>query len=248
MVLLPVHFAIKAQATAKESVDKADVQITAAIAASQAVEILGFEALKASDTSVLKNSAHLVAMGDTTTPFVNEELNRKEVWQVEFQDVALELKEPAGLDPEFRTRDFQMYMDAYTGIVLKVTSRAGNYDSTVIRKPSVQQAQESVESTSERFLGLPQQQPAVSFRDALKLVKGCPFRAMEIDAVYVIASHPWKAPEGRPVWSIHLYGVDLLFPSPRKDDEPIYQLNHMRTVVDAMTGELLYGTNSPQAK
>ncbi len=236
------------QAVVQDSTGKTVAELTSESAAKDARLILGFGASKDIDSLVARDVSHITKMFDTTTPFVNAELNAREAWCTQFDNIELDFEAPIGLEPELRKRDFQVYVDASSDIVLKVTSRSSQYDSSVIRKPSVREAEEAIARTAERFIGLPKQQPVVSFRDALELVKGCPFRAMEIDAVYVIVSHPWKAPEGRPVWSIHLYGVDLMFPTPRMEGEQLYHLNHMRTVVDAMTGEVLYRTNSPQPK
>lgn len=116
---------------------------------------------------------------------------------------------------------------------------------------------------NETYHGFPANPPQVSFLDALSAVAtkggvGNPFLAKEIYAVYVMESRRPGTRWGwnpRPVWAITLRGLPYIplkgrGPSPRDvpDEElvPMWQSNHMRNVVDAITGNVLFATTIPQ--
>jgi hypothetical protein len=115
--------------------------------------------------------------------------------------------------------------------------------------PSGASAQEQLQAEKEIYHQFPLEDPKVSFLDALDIVLtegiGSPFVAKAIHGVYVMHSRMDSRP--RPVWAITLRGIP---PLPARgeyaDTIPVWKRNHIRNVVDAMTGENLFATNSPQ--
>jgi hypothetical protein len=74
---------------------------------------------------------------------------------------------------------------------------------------------------------------------------GSPFLAKEIHGVYVMHSRMGSTP--RPVWAITLRGLPPMAARGSYGDTiPVWQRNHMRNVLDARSGEVLFATNSPQ--
>ena len=102
----------------------------------------------------------------------------------------------------------------------------------------------------EIYHGFPAEPPKISFLDALDAIGGHPLLAKEIYALYVMESEMKSQP--RPVWAITLRGIPPLHfitvpPGVSQDKlPPIWQRNHFRYVVNAVTGKVLFATNSPQ--
>jgi len=98
----------------------------------------------------------------------------------------------------------------------------------------------------EEYLGFPDDLPAVDFGTAIKACQYSPFVAKRVVGQYVILSKDER--EHRPVWVITLWGIPPLKPIGGDADWiPIYQLNHIRQVVDAVTGNLLFTSTHPNA-
>lgn len=130
------------------------------------------------------------------------------------------------------SRDFEVYVDSANDVVYRIVSRSVFYDSAVIRKPSPFTVQSRVIFQS--------QLPAVPLLSALDRAASNPFEAMEIDAALVMGRY--GSDSLKPVWEIHMYGVE--HPGSRRGkDRPIYQRNHCMSVIDAVSGEFLLGTN-----
>ena len=102
---------------------------------------------------------------------------------------------------------------------------------------------------------MPDEPPQITFLQAIDRVlaggMGSPFLAKEIDGYYV--RHARGDQEPRPVWIVELRGLPpypLKGGGPGFDSEevsPRYR-NHMRNVVDARTGQVLFANNLPQAR
>ena len=134
-------------------------------------------------------------------------------------------------------------VDSASGTLFKVSLKVINDDGLAIRKPSAGSAERQLASSREEIMGFPDVYPTISFLEALKKCHGDYLSAREIEAEYIQHSHLQRPM--RNVWNIHLYGLP---PRPVRpgSDIPVEQRNHMRTVIDANTGEVLFATNHPQ--
>jgi len=180
-------------------------------------------------------------MVDSTTPFLAYRINGRRVWRIEFNDVILRLEKATPEELEKHPRDFVVYIDPEPGHLLKVVSQMEGYDEEDWHKPAAELAEKQL-GRHEQYPGFPDKEPHVAFVDALGAIRTNPICAQEIVALYVMHSHLDKAP--RPVWDIHLYGIRTAL-SIKAPDLPSYQRDHWRVLVDAVTGDFIFGGNSP---
>jgi hypothetical protein len=136
-----------------------------------------------------------------------------------------------------------------TQIVYKLVSPWAPGAPPIAPFPSAQEEERQLRNLGERFVSLPDVEPAVDFYNALKQVEltgmASPKDAKQVIA-YLVTHHTRKyAP--RPVWIIQTRGIS--FPMEGyagMADVPIDARNHMRHVIDAMTGAWLYSDTAPQ--
>ena len=104
----------------------------------------------------------------------------------------------------------------------------------------------------ERINGFPTRAPKVTLAKALNTALGNAANAKELTAYYVL--HTWAgAYKDRPVWIIQLRGIPVIPPlgipfGAPEDAVPRKFLDHTRTIVDAMTGELIIADHIPQPR
>ena len=210
-------------------------------AAAIAVSGIGFERLKLARPGTLSVSG-VEALVDTTTPFVHGELNAKRVWRVNiggllFQD-SLTMLHDLTAEPH----DFTVFVDSTSGIVLRVETRASNFDASEIRRASASLAEGQLTQVAERYVGLPTIAPAISLKEALSRSSIPPELAMEVVADYLVVEYSVGHHKGpRHAWVVNMNG-GFSFPA---DCFPEIACNHYRIVVDAQSGEVLCSTNWP---
>ena len=108
-------------------------------------------------------------------------------------------------------------------------------------------AEEQMQEGGEGYVALPQKAPSISLLDALDATLGLesPFIAREINAVCVMRDYKKCKPmafwavtlNDKPPFSIH---------DPRLIPES--QRNHVRVLVDATSGKILFSTTCPQTE
>lgn len=203
------------------------------------------------DTKLSKKES----IDEDETPFLHSKIKgRKNIWSIQIKDVKLKLKSAKKGYEDKYTRNFTVLIDPNGGNLLKITSICDVNDPDIRPDPNAVIAEKQLISSGERYLGFPEVQTNITFYDALDAVLsngvGSPFLAKEIDGLYVMDSN--MGHEARPVWIITLRGIPAIEPIgpaggiPEEHMPPVWQLNHMRNVVDAMTGEVLFANNLPQ--
>jgi len=196
-----------------------------------------------------KISARFTTVTEDYTPFLSKQLIGSQAWQVEFENVSLRLESAIpGYQDQFQ-RKFIVLIDRNTGQLLSITSKFEGKDPDMRPIASGESAEEQLRAEEETYHGLPDEEPKIGFLDALDIVLsdgiGSPFLAKEIYASYVM--HSRMDSEPRPVWIVTLRGLPPMpARGPYGDSIPVWQRNHMRNIIDAMTGESLFATNSPQ--
>jgi hypothetical protein len=216
---------------------------TEAEAIALAIRLTGLDAVSK------KASAEKIIIVDDKTPFLWRQLLNRRAWTVKFEPGALHLKSSIPGFQDRYPRKFSVLLDERTGQLLKVEARFEGDDPDMRPAPSGDAAEAQLRAEKEIFTGLPVVEPKLTLLDALDVVLksgiGSPFLAKEIEAVYVMHSRMGSSP--RPVWSITLRGLP---PMPARgqhaDTIPSWQRNHMRNVIDAVSGEFVFATNSPQ--
>lgn len=184
----------------------------------------------------------------SNTPFLWRALIGREVWHVDFDKVSLRLKTAAPGFKDPYERHFTVVLDADTAQCLNISSSAGVPDPDMLPEPPADAAEAQLRGEQEIYHSIPAEEPKITFLEALEniLAKGIgsPFLAKEIDGLYVMESK--LGSELRPAWIITMRGLP-----PRPVHRagvyvPEWQRNHMRDVVDARSGTVLFATNSPQ--
>jgi hypothetical protein len=182
-------------------------------------------------------------------PFLSNQVLGKPAWFVTFFEATLRLPNSSRGARDEYPREFVVVLLEQGGKLVSISSiYQGEHPD--LRPPApADSAQEQLEDEEEIYTGFPAQDPKVRFLEALGVVmakgSGNPYAAKTIEAVYVTETLMGAPP--RAVWAITLRGLPPFRAHGRgADSVPVWQRNHMRNVLDAMTGEFLFATNSPQ--
>jgi hypothetical protein len=213
---------------------------TEADVAAYADSITGFK-----DINGITKSFKRVTITDDNTPFLQKQINGRNVWVAEYKDFKLELKSDPSEDKY--KRNFKVYIDPNDGKILKITSKYDGFDPNLFPEPNVASAERQLQY--ENYIGFPNEPSKISFIDAIAaVIIGNPFEAKEIDALYTWYSTVGKEP--RRVWVITLRGLpptDVHNPTSFKNfvQPPVWQRNHTRNIIDADTGNCSYSLITP---
>jgi hypothetical protein len=192
-----------------------------------------------------------VARAGEGTPFVGQQMAALgAAWELTWPNVRLSLPSARGAADQY-ARTVTVHLAQASGQFLGGTLRAaGELPPGVRPTPGGAAAQDQLRRAGESYAGLPTAAPRVSLLRALDAVfmqgVGPPLYSREIQALYVTLARQGRAPA--PVWVITLNGFP---PMPESGPHgagptPAWQRNHMRNVVDANTGRLLFATTVPQ--
>lgn len=175
-----------------------------------------------------------------------------EIWEAHYDAMNLRLPSAVeGYSDSYR-REFTVRTSGEH--ILEVHASAQESDADLLPRLSAQDTAEQLRENDERYAGLPEEAPQLTFLQAVDRVLaegiGSPFQAKEIDGYYV--QHARGGEEPHPVWIIELRGLPpySVKGPPGFDSEavPRWQRNHMRNVVDARTGRVLFANNLPQPR
>jgi hypothetical protein len=210
-------------------------------------KLTGFETLEE-----IRKSFGRVDVNDDNTPFLHRQINgKKNVWRVEIKNFRLKLKSVWPRYKDKYLRNFEVLVDPNTGHLLRIRSKFDGYDPNMLPEPPAEVAEARIRGGGyEIYHGFPAEPPKISFLEALDAIGVHPLSAKEIYALYVMESKMKSQP--RPVWAITLRGIPPLrmvsVPPGVSQDKlpPIWQRNHFRYVVNAVTGKVLFASTSPQ--
>jgi hypothetical protein len=183
------------------------------------------------------------------TPFVGRQMAALgPAWELTWQAFRMALPSARGAADRY-ARTVVVRVAQGNGQFLGATLRAGELPAGVRPTPDGEVAQDQLRRASESYAGLPAVPPRVSLVRALDAVLeqgvGSPLQASEIQALYVM--HAQRNRPAIPAWVITLNGIPPLPHSgPEGAQVPVWQRNHLRNVVDAGTGRLLFATTVPQ--
>ena len=177
-------------------------------------------------------------------PFLNKSLENRVGIKVALTPGKLNLG-PSGVPSGDKyERRFVVLLDAAANTVLNVRSIFAG-DATEMRaEPSPSEAERQLRLDYESYISFPKEAPTVTLLHALEVVSsqgvGDPYSAKEIDAWYINFSRKNSTPT--PTWVITMRGLP---PFISKRNRPERERNHMRNMVDAITGKFLYASNGP---
>lgn len=138
-------------------------------------------------------------------------------------------------------RSFTVFLNPDSGQVMKVVSnRAEQCQARPF--PSVESEERQMRQIEQTFTGVPAARPGVPLMQAIQNAQGWG-TATQIIAYYVLEE--WSTPKraARPVWVVHARGIP---PFRRKPNIPVDAVNHMRTILNAETGEFISADTVPQ--
>ena len=192
-----------------------------------------------------------VARAGERTPFVGQQMAALgTAWELTWPNVRLSLPSARGAADQY-ARTVTVRLAQAGGQFLGATLRAaGELPPGVRPTPEGEVAQDQLRRAGESYAGVPATAPRLSLLSALDAVfvqgVGPPLHSREIQALYVMLVRQGRAPV--PVWAITLNGFPPMPDSgpPGAGPTPAWQRNHMRNVVDANTGRLLFATSVPQ--
>jgi hypothetical protein len=230
-------------------IDTSGAVRTAEEAVQRAYQYTGFEEIKSVPKTAAAEMASLTVIENDSTPFLYTQINGRQVWKVQLKDVRLVLpRKPQEYLQQCKPKTFEAWIDAETGILLRVFSRYDGYDPNLFPELAPDSATKVMNRMREIFAGFPTELPKVDFLEALDLAPGTsPCKAKEIIARYVLWSHMGKS--AVPAWFILVRGKPP-FNTLSKPGHyiPEFFRNRWCAIVDATTGRFLgAGTPIPAA-
>ena len=247
MIVAWISVAIVVCACSVHASDSVRTFVAGGTDASQAVEAavsaLGFEQTKLPQASALSVQG-VETLVDTTTPFVHEQLNGRRVWRVELASLRV-VEQGAVSDDSLSVRDFTVFVDSASGIVLRAIARGPHYNPRVISHPSATSAEKDISRSTEAYTGVPTISPMVPLNKALEWSTIPARLSMEITVDYLLVSYSVGRDKGEhAAWVVNMNG-GFTYPLDCSRGEYERACSHYRVVVDAVTGECLMSTNIP---
>lgn len=203
--------------------------------------------LGVADQMVLPSSAEIVALVEDNTPYLSNQIIARAVWHVVISNWRLELKSAPPDVKDSYARTFDIFLDPLNGHLLRIVSRWPEGVPRIAPEPGAESYTTQMrQSGQERYHALPEEDPPISFLDALDgMFQGGQIPLLEEQLVgqYVTWSTMGRPP--RPVWVITLRGTRPLWNSTHPG-AAISARNHMRYIVDPKTGKWITGSSTPQ--
>ncbi|MFZ5980202.1 MAG: hypothetical protein ACOYVF_06175 [Candidatus Zixiibacteriota bacterium] len=217
--------------------------LTSEEAVAKAIDYLGIQNLKDFNIDKALTKSECVILHDSTTPFLSETINNDTVWEVVFDiDFGL-IDEELSKGMEYY-KTVHTYLDKNKGTLIKIVAvEDGVSESALPILPPADIAENGIRAVGDgQYHGIPGDVPKTSFFEAMKEVIVDYRDAVEITALYVLFSD--VRVEEKPVWDIHIYGIEHPLGAGRKNI-PLNQRNHLRNVIDAITGKGIFATGPP---
>jgi hypothetical protein len=230
-----------------------DGKLTPETALTKAIAIMGLDKDTTWKRPSESKAVTTLTITDDDTPFLHEEINGREALKVRLERVPVVARDQRTDTTVMGAfRNFDVYLDATTGQLVKIVSALDSYENKVesgeIRFPSVEVAEEQIKSMNETYEGLSSEIPAVGYLTAFAHADGNPVGSDLV--VAQLLNVRVGSRYHRPAWVVNTHGKQSIVPSiPFGTNWPThqpYELNHLRTVLDT-TGKFLYATNVPYA-
>jgi len=212
-------------------------------AVKHALEYTGFAKIIDTGKIVSEDIASKVVITDDVTPFINESINGKELWQVEFKNIRLDIEgwSQSVINNQI-PKDFVVLLDPTTGQLLKISSTVDSNKTKIIEKPVIDPEIGYIDSQGMIFKNFPRRTPEISFLDALtSSAISSPINAKKLVGVLLVSSK--ENSEKAVIWCITSYeipAIELGGPHvPEGKRIPRRTKENMYSVVDAKTGEWL---------
>ncbi len=196
-----------------------------------------------SQSALSTSEPQSVVFEDSTTPFLDKYASGRSTWRVVVTYADSQVVDGR---PVQRTYPMEVVLDSLDGHLLRIQCDLKELDPEEDVIPDADFAERQMIASREEYVGFPQDPPAIGFAAALRACMYNPFAARQIVGQYVLLNKDNRV--RHPVWVVTLWGLPPIEPTGGEADWiPVYQLNHIRQVVDATTGRLLFASTHPNA-
>lgn len=225
VIVLIVFLLLSVRPVSSEEIDESEIKTKADLILNSS---------KFSDTGkVLKGNVEKIVGTDKSTPFIADLIDGQDVWVVKYENVKLRKQTDANLGNK---KNIIIYMDT-EGRFLKIVAKDIDMLENKWSLSLSDSAEGQLQIYHQKFDSLTYELPTVDFAQAIESVSGSIEVANMVIATCFYTSFEFlDSYENKLVWSIHLYGTGN--PSSIERD-------HLRSVIDANTGEFIFGDNLP---
>lgn len=185
-------------------------------------------------------SVDVIKITDTFTPFLADSISGRMSWKVKIKghDMNAQVQIPNG-KPIALIRDLEIDIDSATGQILMVVMRIPQ-SHPKYRLPKSNESEIILNYLQEKIVSLPDSQPITTLAEAFHACQSYVYSAKEVYASYVYYSVRDLPPQR--VWVLFLREIP---PLPMVEGVPEYQSTMARTLIDAITGQVLFQANAP---
>jgi hypothetical protein len=219
----------------QDSTDTDNRLTTADAAIARALAYTGFDELESYSRSV-QVVAKQISVGESDPEVLRAEFDGKQLWRVDFHDIAFDFAEGC-------KRDFEVYLDAEHGRLVHIWSccRSGGCDTVANAALAWRSPELQLESSnpSLTYEGVDPEPPVFSFLDVLKeyLLVSNFSQARLIAGILILRSG--RGVSEQPTWLITLSGMPGEYQSRRTRSSHIGKPIYAQLLVDAKIGALL---------
>jgi len=198
-------------------------------------EYMGFDDAKHLASEPKSTSVEVITASETSTPFQTEKFAGQRVWHVCFEGVQLALDRTKRGDKVADPRDFHIYFDSASGDLLRIISRATDYDQRDVAKPC-QLDPELCYRAHWWIEGSPPPPPTIGFLRAINGVVGVdPTDSAEIKGRFAQQGSS-QTGESRPIWIANLFGLPAAIGSERDQGHAKERSTHQDCIIEVATG------------
>jgi hypothetical protein len=199
------------------------------------------------DYDKMSTQAEMVNLPDDKTPMVAGMIRHRDIWQVDFHDVAVGRDDSLVIHPFWVRRDFTVLIDPLDGRLLSVYSLCDSVGSSdTLPEPPADAADEYLAGRGIKYVRLPDSAAKLPLLDAFRsCIMRQPAFAKVVRAVYVDYSTRRHTYPHR--WLIILRGTDkpMVVHGPDPNSVPLNQRNTLLYSIDAETGRGDFMINAP---
>lgn len=220
--------------------------MSASDAAAIALMAVGTGPVDDSTIEALSTHTQCISMIDTTTAFLSQYLSGRRVWKSVIKDVRFELAFEGHWDSLIHVtgppQKITIYVDSILGIPIRIECISEGVDPEKWIKYNAERNEAGLRRISEKYVGLPDSLPSISFQQALSAARIGISTVEEMVGLYLLATNVDQPPIA--VWDIYYYGVESLS-SMKNAHLPEQRRKRLRMRMDAVSGEFIFGGNIP---
>lgn len=201
-------------------------------------------------------NAREVSIANQFMPFFNRSIDDESTWRNDESTVEIDFDDLHRItsrsgQPRFpNIKSLKAVVNPQTSQILKISSPWPENTPPIAGFPDAPEEERQMKLKAERFESLPAITPPVDFYAAMKQLDiiGPVSPQDSKQVIAYLVNHSTVRYSARPVWIIQTRGIDLVMEgyASYRSSVPADARNHMRSIIDATTGEWLYSDTTPQ--